>query len=64
MNLIKFRLHLRDATIKNTSCAVAGAEGFWDNNLNHINFLKNFYEYLTEKLKYGDVTCIILKLLT
>ena len=29
--------------------------------LNYINFLKHFYEYLTEKLKYRDVTCIILK---
>ena len=27
-----------------------------DNNLNYINFLKHFYEYLTEKLKYRDVT--------
>ena len=34
-----------------------------DNNLNYINFLKHFYEYLTEKLKYRDVTCLILKLL-
>ena len=27
-----------------------------DNNLNSINFLKHFYEYLTEKLKYRGVT--------
>ena len=29
---------------------------------NNIEFLKVFYEYLTEKLKYRDVTCFILKL--
>ena len=34
-----------------------------DNNLNYINFLKHFYEYHTEKLKYRDVTCLILKVL-
>jgi hypothetical protein len=34
------------------------------NNLKVINFLKHFYEYLIEKLKYRDVTWIILKLLT
>lgn len=33
------------------------------NNLNYINFLKHFYEYHTEKLKYRDVTCLILKVL-
>ena len=27
------------------------------------NIEKAFYEYLTEKLKYRDVTCLILKLL-
>jgi hypothetical protein len=26
-----------------------------DNNLNFIDFLKHFYEYHTEKLKYRDV---------
>ena len=26
-----------------------------DNILNYINFLKHFYEYYTEKLKYRDV---------
>ena len=30
---------------------------------NNIEFLKHFYEYLTEKLKYKDVTCFILKFL-
>ena len=35
-----------------------------DNNLNYINFLVHFYEYLNETSKYLDVTCIILKLLT
>ena len=34
-----------------------------DNNLNYINLLKHFYEYHTEKLKYRDMTCIILKVL-
>ena len=34
-----------------------------DNNLNYINFLKLFYEYHTEKLKYRDVTCLFLKVL-
>ena len=34
-----------------------------DNNLNYIHFLKHFYEYHTEKLKYRDVTCLILKVL-
>ena len=34
-----------------------------DNNLNYVNFLKHFYEYHTEKLKYRYVTCFILKLL-
>ena len=34
-----------------------------NNNLNYINFLKNFYEYHTEKLKYRDRTCLILNLL-
>ena len=34
-----------------------------DNNPNYINFLTHFYEYLNEKLKYRDVTCIILKVL-
>ena len=34
-----------------------------DNKLNDINFLKHFYEYHTEDLKYRDVTCIILKVL-
>ena len=33
-----------------------------DNNLNYIN-LKYFYENHTEKLKYSDVTCLILKVL-
>ena len=35
------------------------------NNLDYINFLKHFYEYHTEKLKYRDVTvtCHILKVL-
>ena len=32
-----------------------------DDNLNYIHFLKQFYEYHTEKLKYIDVTCLILK---
>ena len=32
-----------------------------DNNLKYTNFLKHFYEYLIEKLKYRDKTCIILK---
>ena len=32
-----------------------------DNNLNYIYFLKHFYEYHIEKLKYRDVTCLILK---
>ena len=32
-----------------------------NNNLNYINFLKHFYEYHTEKLKYRDETCLILK---
>ena len=35
-----------------------------DKNHSYVIFLKHFYEYLTEKLKYRDVTCIILKLLT
>ena len=35
-----------------------------DNNLNDINFLKHFYEYHTEKLKYKDVTYHILKVLS
>ena len=35
-----------------------------DNNgiiisITYIGFLKHFYEYLTEKLKYRDVTCLI-----
>ena len=30
-----------------------------DNNLNSTNFLKHFYEYHTEKLKYRDITCLI-----
>ena len=36
-----------------------------DNNLKYIHFLKHFYEYHTEKLKYRDVTvtCHILKVL-
>jgi hypothetical protein len=34
-----------------------------DNNLNDINFWEDFHEYLTEKLKYRDVTCLILKVL-
>ena len=34
-----------------------------DNNLNYINSLKHFYEYHTEKLKYRDITCLILKIL-
>ena len=34
-----------------------------DNNLNYIHFLKHFYEYHTEKVKYRDVTCLILKVL-
>ena len=29
-----------------------------DNNQNSIIFLMHFYEYLTEKLKYRDITCI------
>ena len=29
-----------------------------DNNLKYINFLRHFYEYLIEKLKYRDKTCI------
>ena len=33
------------------------------NNLKYIHFLKHFYEYPTEKLKYRDVTCLILKVL-
>ena len=33
----------------------------WDNNLNYINF--HFHEYITEKLRYKDITCLILKLL-
>ena len=28
-----------------------------DNNLNHIDFLKHFYKYHTEKLKYRKVKC-------
>ena len=42
-----------------------------DNNLNYVNFLKYFYEYPwtiawfmeyhTEKCRYRDVTCLILK---
>ena len=32
-----------------------------DNNLNYIHFLNHFYEYHTEKLKYRDLTCLILK---
>ena len=32
-----------------------------DNNLNYIHLLKYFYEYHIEKLKYKDVTCLILK---
>ena len=32
-----------------------------DNNLNYIHFLKHFYEYHTEKLKYRDIICLILK---
>ena len=34
-----------------------------DNNLNYIHFLKHFYEYLTKKLKYRDLTFLILKIL-
>ena len=34
-----------------------------DYNLNHTNFLKHFYEFRTEKLKYRDVTCLNLKVL-
>ena len=30
-----------------------------DNNLNYIHF----YEYHTDKIKYRDVTCLILKVL-
>ena len=32
-----------------------------DDNFNYIHFLKHFYEYHTEKLKYIDVTRLILK---
>jgi hypothetical protein len=32
-----------------------------DNNLNYINFLKYVYEYHSEKIKYRDVTYLILK---
>ena len=32
-----------------------------DNNLNYMHFLKHFFEYHIEKLKYRDVTCLILK---
>ena len=35
-----------------------------DNNLNYINFWKYFYQHHTEKLKYRDVICLILKVLT
>ena len=35
-----------------------------DNNLNSINFSMYFHEYLTEKLKYRHIKCVILKLLT
>ena len=35
-----------------------------DNNLKYTNFLKHFYEYHIEKLKYWYKICIILKLLT
>ena len=34
-----------------------------DNNLNYIDFLKHFYDYHIEKLKYTDVKCLILKVL-
>ena len=30
-----------------------------DNNLNDINFLKHFYEYHTEKLKYRDILKVL-----
>ena len=33
------------------------------NNLNYIHFLKHFYEYHTEKLKYRGVTFKGLKVL-
>jgi hypothetical protein len=32
-----------------------------DNNLNYINFLKHFCGYHTKKLKYRDLTCLILE---
>ena len=34
-----------------------------DIKLNYVILLKHFYEYHTEKLKYRDVTCLILKVL-
>ena len=34
------------------------------NNLNCIHFLKHFYEYHNEKLKYRDVACLISKILS
>ena len=34
-----------------------------DNNLNYIDLLKHFNEYHTEKLKYRDIICLILKVL-
>ena len=34
-----------------------------DNNLNYIIFLKHFCEYHTEKIKYRDIICLILKVL-
>ena len=36
-----------------------------DNNLNQVyQFFKDFYEYPTETLKYRDITCLILKVLS
>ena len=34
-----------------------------DNDLNYINFLKHSYDYHTEKLKYREITCLILLIL-
>ena len=34
-----------------------------DNNLNYINFLKHFYKYHTERLKYRDIICLTVKVL-
>ena len=48
------KFHIHKATNDKTS---------QDNISNYVNFLKHFYEYHTVKLKYRDVTCLILKVL-